>query len=199
MRTTLRPAFVLLSIFMLILGVLYPLFLTEIGHEFFPFQTTGSLVVQSHQVVGSRLIGQNFTDPAYFWGRPSATNGVPYNALASGGSNLGPLNPVLWNTVRQRVSALTQSNPQSVDVKFIPVDLVTASASGLDPDMSLASAYYQASRIAAVRHVTIDSVNAVIHSHSLSRQWGVFGEKRINVLELNILLDEQFPRRSSGE
>jgi len=149
--------------------------------------TKGSLIERDGKLIGSRLIGQNFTDPKYFWGRPSATAPVPYNAAASGGSNLGLLNPALQDAVVGRVKALREADPGNTAP--VPVDLVTASASGLDPHISPAAATYQAARVARVRGLTLDAVQTLLAQHTEDRQWGMFGEPRVKVLELNLALD----------
>jgi len=186
-RSVLRPAITLVIIMTIITGIAYPLVVTGVAKVLFPSQAAGSLIVKDGKPVGSRLIGQPFSDPKYFWSRPSATSSQPYNGLASGGSNLGPLNPALTDAVRARIAALKAADPPNRAP--IPVDLVTASASGLDPDISLAAAYYQADRIARVRHLSLDQVRAAVAAHA-KRPWlGVLSEPRVNVLELNLALD----------
>jgi potassium-transporting ATPase KdpC subunit len=187
MKTILRPAVVLLVLMTVITGIAYPLVVTGVARVLFPAQAAGSLIVKDGKPVGSQLIGQPFSDPKYFWSRPSATSPQPDNALSSGGSNLGPLNPALTDAVRARIAALQAADPGNHAP--IPVDLVTASASGLDPDISLAAAYYQADRIARVRHVSPDRVRALIANQARGRWLGVLGEPRVNVLELNLQLD----------
>lgn len=184
----LRPALVLFAGLTLITGVAYPLLTNGIGQVLFPQQVSGSLITENGKVIGSALIGQSFTEPKYFWGRPSATSPSPYNAGASSGSNLGPLNPTLTTAVSERVDALRQLDPSNSAA--VPVDLVTASASGLDPDISPAAAYYQAARIARLRQLPLQTVNALIATHTQGRQWGILGEARVNVLLLNIALDK---------
>ena len=184
----LRPALVLFAGLTLITGVAYPLLTTGIGQVLFPQQVSGSLLTENGKVIGSALIGQSFTEPKYFWGRPSATGPTPYNAGASSGSNQGPLNPALTTAVSERVDALRQLDPSNSAA--VPVDLVTASASGLDPDISPAAAYYQAARIARLRQLPLQTVNALIATHTQGRQWGILGEARVNVLLLNIALDK---------
>ena len=184
----LRPALVLFAGLTLITGVAYPLLTTGIGQVLFPQQVSGSLITENGKVIGSALIGQSFTEPNYFWGRPSVTSPSPYNAGASSGSNLGPLNPTLTTAVSERVDALRQLDPSNSAA--VPVDLVTASASGLDPDISPAAAYYQAARIARLRQLPLQTVNALIATHTQGRQWGILGEARVNVLLLNIALDK---------
>ncbi|MHB8812369.1 MAG: potassium-transporting ATPase subunit KdpC [Steroidobacteraceae bacterium] len=187
MKTILRPAIALLILMTVITGIAYPLVVTGVAKVLFPAQAAGSLIVKDGKAVGSRLIGQPVSDPKYFWSRPSATSPQPYNGLASGGSNLGPLNPALTDAVKTRIAALQAADP--TNHASIPVDLVTASASGLDPDISLAAAYYQADRIARLRHLSPDRVRALIAVHAKGKALGVIGEPRVNVLELNLALD----------
>jgi K+-transporting ATPase ATPase C chain len=153
----------------------------------FPHQAAGSLIYQDGKLIGSSLIGQSCSDPKYFWGRPSATTPQPYNGLASTGSNLGPLNPALIEAVKANAKALHDADPDNQQP--VPVDLVTASASGLDPEVSLAAAEYQAARVARARHLELAQVEALITTHARERLWGFIGERRINVLELNLALD----------
>jgi len=168
-------------------GLLYPLTVTGLAQLFFPDQANGSLIVRKDKVVGSKLIGQYFDKPEYFWSRPSATAPFPYNAAASGGSNLGPTNPVLIDAVKARVAALRTADPgNSLPV---PVDLVTASASGLDPHISPAAALYQVKRVARARGLDENSVLTLVSKHTEERQFGVLGEPRVNILELNLALD----------
>jgi K+-transporting ATPase ATPase C chain len=187
MKTILRPAVTLLLVMTLITGVIYPLVVTGVAQVAFPAQANGSLIRRNGQVIGSRLIGQPFSAPQYFWSRPSATSPQPYNGLASGGSNLGPTNPALIAAVKARIAALHAADPDNR--ALIPVDLVTASASGLDPDISLAAAYYQAGRVARARHVSVRQVRALIAARARGGELGVLGTPRINVLELNLALD----------
>lgn len=186
-NSILRPAITLLFVMTVVTGIAYPLVITGVARVLFPGQAAGSLIVKDGKPVGSRLIGQPFSDPKYFWSRPSATSPQPYNSLSSGGSNLGPLNPALTDAVKTRIAALRAADP--TNHAPIPVDLVTASASGLDPDISLAAAYYQADRIARVRHLSPDRVRSLIADHARGRLLGVIGEPRVNVLELNLGLD----------
>jgi potassium-transporting ATPase KdpC subunit len=188
MRSLFRPAIVSIAIFTLLTGVLYPLAITGIAQVIFPHQANGSLIVQKGQVVGSELIGQPFTDPRYFWGRPSATSPFPYNAAASTGSNLGPTNPVLKGEVSLRIDVLKAADPTNNSP--IPVDLVTTSGSGLDPNISVAAALYQVPRISKARGLSEEVVRALIDGFIEGRQLGFLGEPRINVLELNLALDE---------
>jgi K+-transporting ATPase ATPase C chain len=183
----LRPAASLLIAFTLLLGVAYPLGLTGIARLAFPSQAAGSLLRADGRIVGSRLIGQAFSDPKYFWGRPSATAPKPYNGIASTGSNLGPLNPALLEQVRANAKALRDADPGNTQP--IPVDLVTASASGLDPGISPAAASYQAARVARARGLAVARVEALVRAHQQDSLLGFIGEPRVNVLELNLALD----------
>ena len=192
MKTLIRPALSLFILLTIITGLIYPLLVTGIGQALFPAQAAGSLIERDGKLIGSRLIGQNFTDPKYFWGRPSATGPVPYNAAASSGSNLGPLNPALHDAVAGRVKALREADPGNMQP--VPVDLVTASASGLDPHISPAAAAYQAARVARVRGLKLDAVQTLVAQHTEDRQWGIFGEPRVKVLELNLALEGLQPR-----
>jgi K+-transporting ATPase ATPase C chain len=187
MTSHLRPALSLLILLTLITGLLYPLAVTGLAQLVFPWQANGSVLARQGRAVGSALIGQNFTAPGYFWSRPSATATYPYNGLASGGSNLGPTNPALLEAVRARIAALRAADPGNTAP--VPVDLVTASASGLDPDISLAAARYQAARVARVRHLPLARVQALIDAQAHPRWLGLFGTPRVNVLELNLALD----------
>lgn len=182
-----RPAVTIFALLTVITGVAYPLAVTAIAEVGFEEQAHGSLIVQDGRVVGSRLIGQSFTDPHYFWGRPSATGLMANNGAASGGSNLGPSNPALHDVVKARVAALRAADPGNAAP--VPVDLVTASASGLDPHISPAAAAYQAPRIARLRGLSQRQVHALIAAHTEGRQLGVLGEARVNVLTLNLALD----------
>ena len=186
-NSILRPAITLLIVMTVITGIAYPLVVTGVAKVLFPGQAAGSLIVKDGKPVGSRLIGQPFSDPRYFWSRPSATSPQPYNGLDSGGSNLGPLNPALTDAVKARIAALRAADP--TNHAPIPVDLVTASGSGLDPDLSLAGAYYQADRIARLRHLSPERVRALIAAHTQGPWLGVIGEPHVNVLELNLALD----------
>jgi K+-transporting ATPase ATPase C chain len=187
MRTQLRPAIVSIAIFTILTGVLYPLAITGIAQVIFPHQANGSLIVQNGQVVGSELIGQSFDDPRYFWGRFSATSPYPYNAASSTGSNLGPTNPALTEEVKARIAALKAADP--TDNSPIPVDLVTSSGSGLDPNISVAAALYQVPRVAKARGLNEEVLRALVDRFTEGRQFGLLGEPRINVLELNLALD----------
>lgn len=187
MRSQIRPALMALLIFTVLTGLLYPLVVTGIAQLVFPRQANGSLIVQNGQTVGSMLIGQQFTDPKYFWGRLSATGPFPYNAAASSGSNLGPTNPALLDEVKARIAALKAADP--INSQPIPVDLVTSSGSGLDPDISVAAAFYQLPRVARLRGLTESTVLALVNKYTQGRTLGFLGEPRVNVLELNLALD----------
>ena len=187
MLAHLRISLLMLLVFTALTGVLYPLAVTGIAQAVFPRQANGSLIRQHGQVIGSALIGQPFRSPRYFWSRPSATAPFPDNSLASGGSNLGPTNPVLLQQVKARIAALHAADPSQHAP--IPVDLVTASGSGLDPDISPAAALYQVPRIARLRHLSEQRVRALVARYTTLRQLGFLGEPRVNVLELNLALD----------
>ena len=187
MRAHLRPALVMLFAFTVITGGVYPLVVTGIAKVVFPRQANGSLIVKDGKVVGSALIGQPFDDPRYFWGRPSATTPFPYNAGSSAGSNLSPTNPDLVKAVQARVDTLRAADPENTAP--VPVDLVTASGSGLDPHISPAAALYQVSRVARVRTLDPDAVRQLVERHTESRWLGILGEPRVNVLALNLALD----------
>ena len=191
MKTTLRPALVLFVLLSLITGLAYPLLVTALGHALFPAPAAGSLVVKDGKALGSSLIGQAFSDPGHFWGRPSATGPFPNNALASGGSNLGPLNPALLDAVKARVQALHDADPANTTA--IPVDLVTASASGLDPHISLAAARYQVSRVAAARKLPVEQVEALVEQSTERPLFRLLGEPGVNVLRLNLALEDLKP------
>jgi potassium-transporting ATPase KdpC subunit len=184
----LRPVLVSAVLFMAVTGLAYPLAATGLATALFPRQAAGSLVRHGDTVIGSSVIGQDFHTPRYFHPRPSATGDVPYNGAASGASNLGPTSAKLRDTVRERAEAFRRQNKLATDAP-VPVDAVTASASGLDPDISLANAHAQAARVAAGRHVALNDVNALIDRLALGRQLGVLGEPRVNVLTLNLALD----------
>ncbi len=187
MSSQLRPALVSLLLLTLLTGIVYPVLVTALAQVAFPQQANGSLIVKGGQVVGSALIGQAFDDPKYFWGRLSATAPLAYNAASSGGSNLGPLNPALLQAVQARIQALKQADP--THVQPIPVDLVTASASGLDPDISPAAAAYQLDRVARARGLDPAVVQTLIDQNTSGRTLGMLGEPRVNVLKLNLALD----------
>jgi len=187
----LRPAITLFILLTLITGVIYPLLVTGVGRLFFPDKVDGSFIIRNDKIIGSALIGQNFTDPKYFWGRPSATVDYPYNASASGGSNLGPLNPALIEQVKQRIHILQQyPHPTSSSFKSVPVDLVTASASGIDPHISPAAAFYQILRVAAARGVSQEKLRELVQAHIQNNFYNLFTTPVVNVLLLNIAVDE---------
>jgi K+-transporting ATPase ATPase C chain len=183
-----RPVLVSAVLFMAITGLAYPLAATGLATALFPRQSSGSLLRHGDAVIGSSVIGQDFHTPHYFHPRPSMAGDLPYNAAASGASNLGPTSAKLRDTVRERAEAFRKENRLAADAP-VPVDAVTASGSGLDPDISLANAHAQAARVATARHLTVDKVDALIDRQALGRQWGVLGEPRINVLALNLALD----------
>jgi len=187
MISTIRPALVLFAGLTLACGVMYPLAVTGLGSAAFPDQAAGSMIVVGGKAVGSSLIGQQFTSPKYFWGRPSATGPMPYNASGSSGSNQGPLNPAFTDAVKGRIEVLKAADP--ANLAQIPVDLVTASGSGLDPEISLAAAEYQVNRVAAQRRMAPEQVRALIAQHAGKQYFGFFGEARVNVLALNLALD----------
>jgi potassium-transporting ATPase KdpC subunit len=182
-----RNALLLLGVMTVITGIIYPLLVTGISQLFFNRQANGSMIMKNDRNIGSALIGQNFDDPKYFWGRLSATSPDPYNAAASSGSNLGPSNPALWEDVQKRIDALKAADPGN-DAP-VPVDLVTFSASGLDPDISIAAALYQMPRVARTRGLTLERLRSLIDEFTEGRQLGFLGEPRVNVLRLNIALD----------
>jgi K+-transporting ATPase ATPase C chain len=186
MRSEIRPALLMLVVLTVITGVLYPLLITGIAQVAFPRQANGSLIVRNHEVVGSSWIGQPFSSPRYFWGRLSVT-APPYNAGASSGSNYGPLNPALVEAAKARIDALRAADPEALGP--VPVDLVTSSASGLDPHISLAAAEYQVARVANARGLSAEIVRARIAQSTTGRFLGVIGEPVVNVLELNLALD----------
>ena len=193
MTSRFRPAVVVFILLTLITGVIYPLAVTGIAQVGFPSQANGSLIMQDGRAVGSKLIGQSFDDPKYFWGRLSATGTFPYNAFnaqnltASSGSNYGPLNPALVEAVQARIDALKAADPENTAP--IPVDLVTASGSGLDPHISPAAAAYQVARVARARGLSEETVRQLVSQFTQGRQFGFLGEPTVNVLELNLALD----------
>lgn len=187
MLKQLKIAIILFGLLTLLTGLLYPFLITGIAQVIFPAQANGSLITQNGQIVGSSLIGQAFDDPRYFWGRLSATADYPYNASASGGSNLGPNNPALQKQVSTRIAALKAADPGNP--LPIPVDLVTASGSGLDPHISIAAARYQAARVARLRGLAPDRVQVLIDQATTGRTFEVLGEPHVNVLQLNLALD----------
>jgi K+-transporting ATPase ATPase C chain len=193
MRAQIKPAIIILALLTLITGVIYPLAITVIAQVAFPAQANGSLIMKDGQPIGSSLIGQSFDDPKYFWGRLSATGTFPYNSFnaenltASSGSNYGPLNPSLLEMVQARIDALKAADPDNT--QSIPVDLVTASGSGLDPHISPAAAEYQVARVARERELDESVVRQLVAQHTAGRDLAVLGEPRVNVLELNLALD----------
>ena len=188
MRAQIYPAVMLTILLTILTGLFYPLAITALAQVLFPHQANGSLIVEGGRVVGSRLIGQPFDDPKYFWGRLSATSPYPYNAAASSGSNLAPTNQVLIDAVKQRVAALRAADPGNAAP--VPADLATASGSGLDPHISVAAAAYQIPRVARARNLSEDTVRRLVRQHTEGRQFGILGEPRVNVLELNRALDQ---------
>jgi K+-transporting ATPase ATPase C chain len=180
-----KTAFILLMFFLLLTGIVYPFVITEIAQWLFPEKANGSLIRRDNQVIGSRLIGQSFSSDTFFWGRPSATTPHPYNGEASSGSNLAPTNPHFIALVKERMK---QFKSDSMNQK-IPVDLVTASGSGLDPDISPYAAMYQVPRVAKANHLSEEALENLIQQQMKSRTWGLFGEPRVNVLELNLALE----------
>jgi len=187
MGKLIRSALVMLLLMTVITGVAYPLVVTGVAQVLFPSQANGSLIAKDGKPIGSTLIGQSFDDPKYFWGRPSATSPQPNNALSSSGSNLGPSNPALTAAVKQRIDALHAADPGNTAA--VPVDLVTASGSGLDPEISPAAAAYQVNRVARLRGLSESQVKAMVSMATSGRQFGMLGEPRVNVLKLNLALD----------
>ncbi|WP_371883238.1 potassium-transporting ATPase subunit KdpC [Caballeronia sp. S22] len=187
MKTILRPAIVLFVALTVLTGLVYPAVVTAIGQAAFPHQANGSLIERDGKTVGSEIIGQQFDAPQYFWGRLSATTPNPYNAGSSSGSNLGPTNPALADEIKGRIDALHAADPDNRSP--LPVDLVTSSGSGLDPEISPAAAAYQVARVAKARGMTSAQVEALVGEATSARQFGVLGEPRVNVLKLNLALD----------
>src|SRR5512138_2455511 len=193
MVSQLRPAALMLLVLTVITGLIYPLVVTGVAQVVFPHQANGSLIIINGKAYGSELIGQQFDDPKYFWGRLSATGDFPYNAFntetltGSSGSNYGPLNQALMDAVKARVDALKAADPSNTAP--IPVDLVTASGSGLDPHISIAAAQYQVHRVAQARGLSDEAVQALVKQYTKGRQFGFLGEPTVNVLELNLALD----------
>jgi K+-transporting ATPase ATPase C chain len=187
MNTLLRPALLLFVVLSALTGGIYPLVVTATARMLFPAQAAGSLIERDGKVVGSSLIGQNFSDPGHFWGRPSATAPRAYDASASGGANQGPLNPALVEAVKARVEVLRAADPGNGAA--IPVDLVTSSASGLDPHVSPAAALHQVPRVARARGLPVERVRSLVEQNVEGRLWGVLGEPRVNVLALNLALE----------
>jgi potassium-transporting ATPase KdpC subunit len=189
MKNQIRPAVVSFLMLTVVTGILYPAAVTVMAKIFFPWQAEGSMIAADNKTVGSELIGQPFSDAKYFWSRPSATTPMPYNAASSGGSNLGPTNPALADAVRQRINALKAADPSNE--AEIPVDLVTASGSGLDPHISIEAARYQMARVARVRQIPAVEVERLIQQNTEGYTLGVLGEPRVNVLKLNLALDHR--------
>jgi K+-transporting ATPase ATPase C chain len=189
MKSQLRACFTLFALLALLTGVIYPTLVTFVAQAVFPYQANGSLLQRDGQVIGSECLGQPFTDSRYFWGRPSATTPMPYNAASSAGSNLGPTNADLLKVVRERVEKLRQAHPNQSGP--IPVDLVTASGSGLDPHISPAAAEYQVARVARARGLSPDIVRQLVAEHTEGRTFGILGEPRVHVLRLNLALDSR--------
>ena len=187
MSNIVRPAVVVFAVLTAVTGAVYPLVVTGIGQTAFPDQAAGSLILRDGKPVGSSLIGQSFSDPKYIWGRPSATGPMPNNGTASSGSNQGPLNPALVDAVKGRIEALRAADPGNSAP--VPVDLVTASGSGLDPHLSVAGAQFQAARVAKARGLRLEQVQELIAAHTEGRLFGFLGEPRVNVLQLNLALD----------
>lgn len=188
MKNILRPALILFFVLTLVTGVAYPLVVTGVAQSLFPVQAAGSLILRDGKPVGSALIGQNFSEPGHFWGRPSATGPMPYNPSASSGSNQGPLNPALADAVKGRIEALKAADPGNTAT--VPVDLVTASASGLDPHISPAAARYQVARVAKARSLPVEKVQGLVDQQTETPLAGFLGESRVNVLKLNLALDD---------
>lgn len=202
MLKELRPALSMIVVMTVLTGIAYPLAVTGIAQSVFPSQAKGSLIEKDGKVIGSELIGQSFTSPGYFWGRPSATSGadpvdptkttsVPYNAANSSGSNYGPTSKALIDGAAANIEALKAAHPDQKGP--VPADLVTASGSGLDPHITPAAAAWQAKRVAAVRHVPFDDMHKLVAEHTEGRSLGILGEPRVNVLKLNLALDEKWP------
>lgn len=182
-----RSALLMMIAFSIITGIIYPLFITGIAQLFFPWRANGSLITLNEKKIGSELIGQSFNDPKYFFSRPSATTPFPYNAAISNSSSLGPDNPTLLNNVKKLAAIFEKLDPQNIHL--IPVDLVTSSASGLDPEISPHAAFYQAGRISKLRGIPQEKIHTLIKNNIKTRTFGILGEPRVNVLELNIALD----------
>jgi potassium-transporting ATPase KdpC subunit len=187
MLRQLRPALVVFAGLTVVTGIVYPVVVTAIAQAAFSHQANGSIIRIGDKPVGSELIGQSFSKPGYFWGRPSATSPMPYNAASSSGSNFGPMNPALKKAVESRIAELRRfPSPKS----NVPVDLVTASASGLDPHISLAAAEFQVARVAAARKMSEDAVRAILRQYAEGPEYGLLGEPRVSVLRLNLALDQ---------
>jgi len=188
MKTLIRPAIMLFLLLTIVTGLVYPVAVTGVARLLFPHQAAGSLIERGNSVVGSELIGQSFSGARYFWGRPSATAPMPYNATDSGGSNLGPTNPALVDAVKARVDLIRAAHPTQTGP--VPADLVTASASGLDPHISPAAAYYQVERVAKARGLAPAKVRELVDRYVEGPSWGIFGDRTVNVLKLNLALDK---------
>lgn len=188
MQKIIRPALVLFGLMTVITGVAYPLASTGLAQAIFPYQANGSLIEKNGKVIGSALIGQHFSGNTYFWGRPSATSPMGNNAANSAGSNLGPTNPAQMDAVKGNLDTIRKAHPTQTGA--VPVDLVTASASGLDPDISPAAAFYQVDRVAAARKLPAIKIHQLVEQSIQTKQWGLFGEPRVNVLQLNLALDK---------
>ena len=191
MKNILRPVLVLFAALTVVTGLVYPIVVTAVSHAAFPSEANGSLIEKNGKLVGSELLGQQFDAPGYFWGRLSATSPNPYNPQSSGASNLGPTNPALADEVKGRISALHDADP--TNTAPVPVDLVTSSGSGLDPEISPAAAAYQIDRVAKARKLSHNDVDALVQRETSGRQFGILGEARVNVLKLNLALDELKP------
>ena len=191
LTSQLRPAVSVFALLTVVTGLAYPYAMNGLAQATFPAEAAGSLIVRDGKLVGSSLVGQNFTDPGHFWGRPSATGPQPYNGAASSGSNQGPLNPALADAVKARIAALRVADPDNTAP--VPVDLVTASGSGLDPHLSPAAAEYQVARVARARGLDPEDVRALVAQHRSEPQFGLFGDARVNVLTLNLALDALRP------
>ncbi|WP_291512162.1 potassium-transporting ATPase subunit KdpC [Acidithiobacillus sp.] len=198
MIRSLRAALIVFALLVVATGIVYPLLVTGLAQVLFPHQANGSLIRENGKVVGSRLIGQYFDQPQYFWGRPSATDPVPYDAENSGASNLGPTNPELVRHVQERVARLRAADPADGD-RPVPVDLVTSSMSGLDPDISIAAARYQLARVAQAGHLPEAQVAALIQRYTRPAVLGFIGEPRVNVLELNLALHRLYQQQGKAK
>jgi K+-transporting ATPase ATPase C chain len=186
--TQVKTSVRMLALLSVLTGVIYPLFVTLVAQQIFSAEANGSLIIVDGKNIGSALIGQHFDAPQYFWGRPSATQPYAYNAANSTGSNFGPSNPEYLNLIKLRIQSLQQTNPDHR--ALVPMDLITASGSGLDPDITPAAAFYQAARVAAANHLTVSEIEMLINRLISNRTMGIFGEPRVNVLTLNLALDQ---------